>query len=148
MKCFSDINLRIGHVIGGNFNIHIRACSGDFIVTNRATGNIMVMLQYVRMHTIVSRHKNLTCLIMVYPGIKTCPIYQVLPVRSKTGHVLITYSLAAAYDLTRWHNNILYTPAFWARLSENLSYAKCEQQRRRSDCASAQSDQRLCCSLL
>ena len=29
-----------------------------------------------------------------------------------------------------------------------MSYVICEQQRRRSACASAQSDQRLCCSLL
>ena len=29
-----------------------------------------------------------------------------------------------------------------------MSYVICEQQRRRSDCASGQSDQRLCCSLL
>ena len=36
----------------------------------------------------------------------------------------------------------------WARPWENVSYVKCEQQRRRSACASAQSDQRLCCSLL
>ena len=36
----------------------------------------------------------------------------------------------------------------WARSSENMSYAICEQQRRRSACASAQSDQRLCYSLL
>ena len=34
----------------------------------------------------------------------------------------------------------------WARPWENMSYAICEQQRRRSACASAQSDQRLCCS--
>ena len=33
------------------------------------------------------------------------------------------------------------------RPCENVSYAICEQQRRRSACASAQSDQRLCCSL-
>ena len=36
----------------------------------------------------------------------------------------------------------------WARSCENVSYAICEPQRRRSACASAQSDQRLCCSLL
>ena len=36
----------------------------------------------------------------------------------------------------------------WARSCENVSYAICEQQRRRSACASSQSDQRLCCSLL
>ena len=37
----------------------------------------------------------------------------------------------------------------WAGPWENVSYVICEQQRRRSDCASsAQSDQRLCCSLL
>ena len=36
----------------------------------------------------------------------------------------------------------------WARSCENVSYAICEQQRRRSACGSAQSDQRLCCSLL
>ena len=35
----------------------------------------------------------------------------------------------------------------WARPWENVSYAICEQKKRRSDCASAQSDQRLCCSL-
>ena len=36
----------------------------------------------------------------------------------------------------------------WARSCENVSYAICEQQRCRSACASAQSDQHLCCSLL
>ena len=36
----------------------------------------------------------------------------------------------------------------WAEPWENVSYVICEQQRRRSACASAQSDQRLCCSLL
>ena len=35
----------------------------------------------------------------------------------------------------------------WATSWENLFYAICEQQRRRSACASAQSDQRICCSL-
>ena len=36
----------------------------------------------------------------------------------------------------------------WARSCENVSYGICEQQRYRSACASAQSDQHLCCSLL
>ena len=36
----------------------------------------------------------------------------------------------------------------WARSYENMPDTICEQQRRRSACASAQSDQRLCCSLL
>ena len=36
----------------------------------------------------------------------------------------------------------------WARSCENVSYAICEQQRCRLACASAQSDQHLCCSLL
>ena len=35
-----------------------------------------------------------------------------------------------------------------ARSCENVSYAICEQQRYRSACASAQSDQHHCCSLL
>ena len=35
----------------------------------------------------------------------------------------------------------------WATSWENLSYAICKQQRRRSACASAQSDQHHCCSL-
>ena len=35
----------------------------------------------------------------------------------------------------------------WATSCENVSYAICEQQRCRSACASAQSDQHLCCSL-
>ena len=41
----------------------------------------------------------------------------------------------------------LWTTRKWARPWENVSYAICEQQRRRSACASAQSDQCLCCSL-
>ena len=36
----------------------------------------------------------------------------------------------------------------WAMSWEHLSYAIFEQQKRRSTCAFAQSDQRLCCSLL
>ena len=36
----------------------------------------------------------------------------------------------------------------WARSCENVSYVICEQQRCRSACADAQSDQHLCCSLL
>ena len=36
----------------------------------------------------------------------------------------------------------------WARSCKNVSYVICEQQRCRSACASAQSDQHLCCSLL
>ena len=36
----------------------------------------------------------------------------------------------------------------WTRSCKNVSYAICEQQRCRSACASAQSDQHLCCSLL
>ena len=30
-----DTIVQIGHDVGGNFNIHIWACSGDFIVRNR-----------------------------------------------------------------------------------------------------------------
>ena len=37
--------------------------------------------------------------------------------------------------------------SIWARPWENVSYAICEEQRRRSACASAQSDQRLRCSM-
>ena len=36
----------------------------------------------------------------------------------------------------------------WARSCENVSYVICEQQRYRSACTSAQSDQHLCCLLL
>ena len=36
----------------------------------------------------------------------------------------------------------------WARSCKNMSYAICEQQRCRSACVSARSDQHLCCSLL
>ena len=38
----SDIIVQIGHDVGGNFNIHIWACSGDFIVRNRWTGNFVL----------------------------------------------------------------------------------------------------------
>ena len=43
--------------------------------------------------------------------------------------------------------NLLNDKNTWAGPWENVSYAICEQQRRRSACAPAQSDQRLCCSL-
>ena len=42
---------------------------------------------------------------------------------------------------------LLIPMLIWAR-SCHVSYAICEQQRCRSACASAQSDQHLCCSLL
>ena len=32
---FNCIIVQIGHGVGGNFNIHIWACSGGFIVGNR-----------------------------------------------------------------------------------------------------------------
>ena len=35
----------------------------------------------------------------------------------------------------------------WARSCENVFYAICKQQKHRSACTSAQSDQHLCCSL-
>ena len=52
------------------------------------------------------------------------------------------------FDL-RNRNTNLNMDAFsiWARSCENVSFAICEQQRRRSACASAQSDQHLCCPL-
>ena len=43
------------------------------------------------------------------------------------------------------NNEFMYN--IWAGPYENVSYVICEQQRRSSACASAQSDQRLCCSL-
>ena len=55
-----------------------------------------------------------------------------------------------------WLITTVYVAAFqrgqpcfyiWAGPWENVSYVICEQQRRRSTCASAQSDQRFCCSL-
>ena len=42
-----------------------------------------------------------------------------------------------------WRNR----ESIWAGPWENVAYVICEQQRRRSACASAQSDQCLCCSL-
>ena len=33
---------QLGLDVGGNFNIHIWACSGDVIVRNRWTGNVTV----------------------------------------------------------------------------------------------------------
>ena len=42
----------------------------------------------------------------------------------------------------------LITRLIWARSCENVSYAICEQQRCRSACSFAQSDQHFCCSLL
>ena len=57
------------------------------------------------------------------------------------GHIIL---LVLSWD----GSSSLWFSIIWARSCENVSYAICEQQRRRSACASAQSDQRLCCSLL
>ena len=48
-----------------------------------------------------------------------------------------------------WQNtvNLVFFTCIWAMSCENVSYAICEQQWCRSACASAQSDQHLCCSL-
>ena len=37
------IVVQIGHIVGGNINIHIGAGSGNCIVTNRLTDNFMLM---------------------------------------------------------------------------------------------------------
>ena len=50
--------------------------------------------------------------------------------------------------VTRHQQSLATTCIKWARPWENVSYVICEQQRRRSAYTSAQSDQRLCCSLL
>ena len=47
-----------------------------------------------------------------------------------------------------WMKGVQQRNGIWAKSCENMSYAICEQQRRRSACASAQSDQHLYCSLL
>ena len=57
-----------------------------------------------------------------------------------TTFIWIIFHLSRKNSCVRW--------CIWARPWENLSYVICEQQGRRSACASAQSDQRLCCSLL
>ena len=38
------IILQMGHVVGGNFNVHIRACSDYFTVPNRWAGDFVVIL--------------------------------------------------------------------------------------------------------
>ena len=40
--CFICI-LQIGHILGGNFNIHIWACFSNFIATARGTDNLVLM---------------------------------------------------------------------------------------------------------
>ena len=54
------------------------------------------------------------------------------------------FSWCGSYSVAIW----LCLLCIWAGPWENVSYVICEQQRRRSACASAQSDQHLCCSLL
>ena len=49
--------LQMGHHVGGNFNSHIWACSGDFIVS------VTVQL---RVPTTLPRDKNFKCCITVY----------------------------------------------------------------------------------
>ena len=65
--------------------------------------------------------------------------------------ILLTKSIKILENLRndRWWLWQSYTAfiIIWARSCENVSYAICEQQRCRSACACAQSDQHLCCSL-
>ena len=56
-------------------------------------------------------------------------------------YTLIGQTCTWGFDGDKW--SILY----WASSRVNLSSGGCEQHRRRPACASAQSDQRLCCSL-
>ena len=89
------------------------------------------------------------------------------PVRSESSlgaHViLLALSCGDSLLVTYWTQNSLnpkvihaeiYVAYYsrynckWAGPWENVSYVICEQQRRRSACASAQSDQRLWCSLI
>ena len=44
-------------------------------------------------------------------------------------------------------HSLIHSYLYMSRIMRKPIYAICEQQRRRSTCASAQSDQRLCCSL-
>ena len=55
--------------------------------------------------------------------------------------IVIIGTVKGKVSLLEYHNEK------WARPWENVSYAICEQQRHRSACACAQSDQHLCCSL-
>ena len=64
----------MGHVVGGNFNIHNLAFSDYFIVTNRGAGELAIVADN---------------------GILKTPYY-----RLGVGQVLITYSLGTAYDIT------------------------------------------------
>ena len=54
----------------------------------------------------------------------------------------------AICEQQRCRSSVVRGKRIWARSCENVFYAICEQQRCRSACASAQSDQHLCCSLL
>ena len=42
LKSFSKV-VQMGHDVGGNFDIHIWACSVDFILTNKWTDNSVLM---------------------------------------------------------------------------------------------------------
>ena len=55
---------------------------------------------------------------------------------SDVAYIRVLLAIVTRHQMAHLHN------------VRKLSYAICEQQRRRSACASAQSDQRLCCSLL
>ena len=61
-------------------------------------------------------------------------------------HLLLTR--VSSYTASKNIKINFYNFYNWAGPWENVSYVICKQQRPRSACASAQSDQRLCCLLL
>ena len=67
----------------------------------------------------------------------SCQIYYPLEIK-----LLLLLSLGLCFVCSMCVAKLFFN---WARSCENVSYAICEQQRCRSACASAQSDQHLCC---
>ena len=64
--------------------------------------------------------------------------------------LMAVLNIAVAFNVS-WKQKMCLNGTQNSKLAgpwKNVSYVICEQQRRRSACASAQSEQRLCCSLL
>ena len=96
---------------------------------------IGILLAFTHAVDVVESH--LTCIDDLEYGFSVRRLYQSHNMQGKT-----------CSAISVWMQSYCSTARIWARSCESMSYATCEQQRCRSACASAQSDQHLCCSLL
>ena len=119
-----------------------KSCPITLASSGRFSSHSFYLFNDIFIHSHVSPSTLLKCFYHAY----------FIPVISKGNVGLPTFVclLLCQWVFVNVHLSIqvYFSQIMWVRSCENVSYAICEQQRHRSACASAQSDQHLYCSLL